>query len=211
MLQKEDIANLTNLQKVDRERLSEVLEAIEYNKIKFPIAKISQALGRDKGEVSVYLNGVKPMSDNFYTTFMKKFTHPKGTPPDSKQADTPPETFYMDTISELSKTSVNLSETNKELAAATKETALANRLLAENQKELIEFLKQSTNSQNSNQIAFSLGVRQLFDKMATAGIQLPGLWKSQEEGLVILDKLLASGVMEMQSSDTRQPEGKQNK
>ena len=41
--------------------------------MRFKVAEIVKKTGIDKGNVSAYLNGKKPMSDNFYTNFMKEF------------------------------------------------------------------------------------------------------------------------------------------
>lgn len=102
-----------------------------------------------------------------------------------------PEETYMETISDLSKIGVNLSETNKDLSAAQKDTALANRILAENQRELIEILKR-------NQVPIANGAKETpkvflseatLDLMAARGI-LQGLWKSKDEGRTKLDILV---------------------
>lgn len=61
------------LQIIDKERLDKVLSVIERHKIRFPVAEISKELVVDKGNVSAYLKGNKPMSDNFYTSFLKKY------------------------------------------------------------------------------------------------------------------------------------------
>lgn len=61
------------LQKVDQDRLDKVLRCIELWGMRFPVAKISKDMGKSKGEVSAYLSGKKPMSDNFYGTFMALF------------------------------------------------------------------------------------------------------------------------------------------
>lgn len=61
------------LQKADKDRLDKVLQLIEKVGLRFPVADISKAQGRNKGEVSTYLSGKKPMSDNFYKTFIKHF------------------------------------------------------------------------------------------------------------------------------------------
>lgn len=61
------------LQKIDKDRLDKVLATIETAKIKFPNAAIAEKTGFSKSDVSVYLNGKKPMSDNFYQTFIKHY------------------------------------------------------------------------------------------------------------------------------------------
>ena len=61
------------LQKVDKARLDRVSEVLETLNLRFPNSEISNKLGMDKGVVSSYLNGKKPISDNFYTSFMKEY------------------------------------------------------------------------------------------------------------------------------------------
>lgn len=61
------------LQKLDKDRLDKVLQVIETCKIRFPNKEISQRLGVDSGNVSAYIKGRKPMSDNFYTSFLSEF------------------------------------------------------------------------------------------------------------------------------------------
>ncbi len=73
------------LQKADKDRLDKVLQTVESYKIRFPVAEISRKLNRGKGEVSSYLNGNKPMSDNFYKTFMEEFPPKKEY--DSNESD----------------------------------------------------------------------------------------------------------------------------
>lgn len=63
----------TIINKVDKDRLDLVLKLIDDYKIKFPVATISKKLGRGKGEVSEYLNGKKPMSENFYNLFIEQY------------------------------------------------------------------------------------------------------------------------------------------
>ena len=66
------------LQKTDEDRRSAVLKILEERKIRFPVADIHKATGIDKGMISNYLNGKKPISDKFYSTFMEKFGNQKG-------------------------------------------------------------------------------------------------------------------------------------
>lgn len=65
------------LQKVDKDRLDEVLNVIQDRKIKFPLATIVKTLGADQALVSKILNGKKPMPDKFYTNFMEHFAGKK--------------------------------------------------------------------------------------------------------------------------------------
>ena len=61
------------LQNVEDIRLARLLEAVKTIGIRFPIAKISEKTGVDKGNVSAILSGKKPISDNFLEKFDKAF------------------------------------------------------------------------------------------------------------------------------------------
>ncbi len=66
------------LQKTDEDRRSAVLTVLQERKIRFPVTEIHKATGLDKGMISNYLNGKKPISDKFYSTFMEKIGGEKG-------------------------------------------------------------------------------------------------------------------------------------
>ena len=68
------------LQKVDKDRLDKVLSIIKQAQIRFPIAEIEKKMGVNKGNASAYLKGSKPMSDNFYNTFLETFRQPEPVP-----------------------------------------------------------------------------------------------------------------------------------
>ena len=72
------------LQKIDKDRLDEVSSVIKTKKIRFPIAELAKKTGLDKGQISNYLSGKKPMSDNFYTSFIEHYGHSK---PDSNVSE----------------------------------------------------------------------------------------------------------------------------
>jgi phage repressor protein C with HTH and peptisase S24 domain len=61
------------LQKIDEDRLTEVLRRIQGHKMRFPVAQIEKATGFDKGMISKFINGKLPISDNFYSTFIATF------------------------------------------------------------------------------------------------------------------------------------------
>lgn len=152
---------------------------------------LTQMLSAKKVSKRAYENILREFKEVLNnSTFMKKDTPNHTNAPDPPNKKKPDE-IYMETISDLSKIGVNLSETNKDLSAAQKDTALANRILAENQRELIEILKR-------NQVPIANGAKETpkvflseatLDLMAARGI-LQGLWKSKDEGRTKLDILV---------------------
>lgn len=58
---------------MDSDRRDKVLKILETLKVRFPVADIVKKLEVDKGVVSAYLNGKKPISDNFYAKFIKEY------------------------------------------------------------------------------------------------------------------------------------------
>lgn len=62
------------LQKIDKDRLDKVLAIIKSTGMRKPNATLMRGIPENKGNVSAYLNGKKPMSDNFYNTFIEKFS-----------------------------------------------------------------------------------------------------------------------------------------
>jgi hypothetical protein len=192
MLQK---ADYDKLDEVSKRRLDKVLEVINASSLRFPVADISKATGKGKGEISVYLSGKKPMSDNFYKTFMEKFNKSTTNGEEETKTAEPKESkdeFYMDTIKDLRHSGINLSEANKETAAATRETAMANRILAENQRDLIDILKTlhrpTVDAALNNPPNPSYVVQPYLDRIAQYGIDRKW-WKSFDEGRVVLGKL----------------------
>ena len=113
MLQKID---LDKLAAVDRDRLEEVLAIIDDKKIKFPNATISKELNKDKSEVSSYLNAKKPMSTNFYETFMKVYG--KNEPVINEEATPAHYTgrHTEDILRDVARSGVVVSEANKIMA-----------------------------------------------------------------------------------------------
>jgi len=61
------------LQNVEKDRLDKVLAVIKKAKIRFPVAELGDRLKADKGMVSAYLNGKKPISGKFYSNFIQEF------------------------------------------------------------------------------------------------------------------------------------------
>lgn len=60
-------------QKIDQQRLEWFKAQIERLGIRFPVAEIAEKTGSDQGNVSSYLKGKKPLSDNFLTKFREAY------------------------------------------------------------------------------------------------------------------------------------------
>ena len=54
-------------------RLARFLEQVKALKLRFPVADISAKTGYDKGNVSSFIKGKKPLSDNFLSKFEKAY------------------------------------------------------------------------------------------------------------------------------------------
>lgn len=61
------------LNDISKSRLERVLAILNILEITKPNAEIKRRMGGSPGNISKYLNGVLPMSDNFYTNFLEKF------------------------------------------------------------------------------------------------------------------------------------------
>lgn len=66
------------LNSISKSRLERVLAILNILEITKPNAEIKKKMGGSPGNISKYLNGVLPMSDNFYTTFLEKFKVEEG-------------------------------------------------------------------------------------------------------------------------------------
>ena len=98
----------TILKDVDKQRLAEVLQVIESLHMKFPNAEIHKKLNEDPGNISSYLNGKKPMSDNFYTSFMEAFRPKKPSKIVIKDADLGKEISKLIEITIKQQAAINL-------------------------------------------------------------------------------------------------------
>jgi hypothetical protein len=181
------------LQKIDKDRLDKVLQVLKDHKIRFPVAEVVKRLGADKGMVSAYLNGKKPISDKFYSTFMKSFNQPiKQTSPE-----------IIDTTEQ---TILKLAESNKQLALAFSHQAdaqlfqskawlvqaEASKILAETNNGLMQKIPNSNPTQpNVSEILLPW-----INRVAVNGVG--SIWETKEAGFAILDKLLVGAVMEKQ-------------
>lgn len=94
------------------------------------------------------------------------------------------ENFYMDTITDLRQIGVKLSNANEE-------TAITNRVLAENQRDLIEVLKKmhqpTADAARGSQDLPEL--KPVLVRIAKMGV--PKYWQTQKEGMQVLGKFLS--------------------
>jgi len=181
------------LQKIDKDRLDEVLATIEFAKIKFPNATITKDLGVHGGTVSEYLNGVKPMSSNFYRKFMDKYGKQEAV---NKTNDS--------TLDRLINNNTELIEAHVSVAKATEELAKANKELSEANKELTLMLKNSVNSNGQN--SYQNLAEKVLHRIAEKGV--PELWATKEEGMSKLNKYLIGAPPDITESNKLHKEGK---
>jgi len=80
------------LQKADIQRFEWLTQMVERLGIRFPVAEISEKTGFDQGNISSYLKGKKPISDNFITKFREAY---KVAGPGADQEFTPMQLFAM--------------------------------------------------------------------------------------------------------------------
>jgi len=110
------------LHKVAKDRLDKVLEILEKSNIRFHNAEIVRRTGINKSIVSDYLNGVKPISDNFYRTFLEKFPDTDNIKNNDgekiedivKKIGT--QTITERTIADLARSAILLAEANRDLS-----------------------------------------------------------------------------------------------
>lgn len=108
--------------------------------------------------------------------------------------DNPKIDEILHTITELASHGTILSEANRTIAEANRTIAAANKILSENNKDLVQMVNRISSGgvkgTSSKQYPVS---RQTLYQMAQAGI--PEHWKSVDEGLIALGKLLIGGRM----------------
>jgi hypothetical protein len=198
------------LQKIDKDRLGKVLAIIQNSEMKFPTVTIAKETGYGKSDVSVYLNGKKPMSSKFYQTFIEKF--------DKQKSNAIPETIDGTPLEKLINHNGNLIDAHKEVAIANRATAEANKLsasttnelaftnkeLAATNRELTIMLKNSINSngQNNHQNL----AEKVLHRIAEKGV--PELWPTKQEGLDKLNKYLIGAPPDITESNKQQKAGK---
>lgn len=55
------------------DRLKTIQKRINQYNIRFPVATLNREIGEDMGNISKMLKGKKPITDNFFTSFIEKF------------------------------------------------------------------------------------------------------------------------------------------
>ena len=154
------------LQKVDKDRLDKVLSLVELNKIRFPVAELSKKLGKSKGEISDYLSGKKPMSNNFYNAFIELYNIEQAKPLPAT------ESFNQNEVSLHS-----LIESN--------------RVLVETNKVLTELLQQSFSLSSAAQSSpGKLIDPYTLELLARRGV--PEYWATIEEGRLKLGSIASA-------------------
>jgi hypothetical protein len=116
------------------DRLDKVISRLKCLNIRFPGKEIYKRMGEDKGNISNYLAGKKPMSDNFYTTFLEKF------PIEGEKIVKEKKEIVEDiiTIRQLVINNTTLTDTNKDLVAEVIDGAKSMRSFISDQNRLIE-------------------------------------------------------------------------
>jgi hypothetical protein len=188
-----NLSKLTQTAKT-KEFIRKVKSLVDSGEVK-SYAIIADALDWNPSMLSNVINGRQNVPNDKYRLFSEIYQLPGDVVKETKEAE-PKESkdeFYMDTIKDLRHSGITLSEANKETAAATRETAMANRILAENQRDLIEILKvlhkPTVDSALSNPPNPSFVLQPFLDKIAQYGIDRKW-WKSFDEGRIILGKLV---------------------
>jgi hypothetical protein len=155
------------LQKTSNQKLDNVLQTIQRLGIRFPIAELSRKMKRSSGEVSAYLSNKKIMSEKFYNDFVEIFGPAKTETLIVTEKDK-----ALDTISDLSRSGLVVAEANK--------------VLADNNKQLIELLRIKISAAKESRTEQSL--EQILDLIADRGVG--SLWRSKDEGLQALGSIL---------------------
>lgn len=137
----------TMLQIIDQARLDAVLKAKEtyQNTYKRKLSQviISKEIGIGTSTVSEYLSGQKPISENFYRTFMEKYG--------SGQKEE--KIFVTDSTINKTDTQVeSLIRQNEQLTLAHRELTQANKDLAHTNRDLAANLLELTKMINSNDL-----------------------------------------------------------
>jgi len=130
------------LQIADKDRLDKVLAVIEKNKIRFPVADIHKKMGGSKGTISDYIKGNKPISENWYSTFLELFDKNNIKEVEGK---TEPQNDKLS----------SLIESNHELCEANKALSIANKDLAAAHISLIRMLEVGNQPNSGNQQGIS--------------------------------------------------------
>ncbi len=160
------------LQKADKDRLDKVLSIIEKAGIRFPVAELGDKMKVDKGMVSSYLAGKKPISDKFYSKFIQTFDIPEK--PEDKRGLAP--------IQEPNKNEESLHSLIKQCGT-----------LVETNKDLKDMLRTQMQSQAMNlpaQQHISVMLEPTLHQLALFGVGK--FWSDYDEGRIELNKILLS-------------------
>jgi transcriptional regulator with XRE-family HTH domain len=134
--------------KIDKEGLERLRRDIASLNLRFPVKTVADRLGVDRGNLSAYLSGKKPIPEKllqkFYKTFSKELSGEATK--DATSADFPMEEGYYGTsksgqqneeIEQLKKLNGDLNCTVQELLKSNRQLVDSNRMLVEANSLLI--------------------------------------------------------------------------
>jgi hypothetical protein len=172
------------LQKIAKDRLDKVLEVIENSGMRFPVTEIADRLKNDKGMVSAYIKGKKPISSNFYSNFMKEFDKPEEPNP---QIDTKNIEIHKN-FDEIVHSNAILVEAQRLSAEAILKHEDTSKMLAETNRMLVNHLlgANSNVAPRSSSNLVQKAQAKLLQDLAEAGAG--DLWETADEGLIKLGR-----------------------
>ena len=163
------------LQITAQDRLDKVSSVLKKLKLRFPVAEISDKLGIDKGMTSAYLGGKKPMSSNFYSSFMKEYG--EGFEEEKKIINNSLiNSKESPNLDSLIRQNENLTKANMDLSANL--LVLTRMLEAKNDSDLKNFVALETMKHN---------LLELLSKQLSSGVK----YQSSQEAISKLNKQFA--------------------
>lgn len=185
------------LQIKDKHRLDELLRLIETSKIRFPIAYLAQKTNTDKGNISNYLKGKKPIPDNFYTT-VKNILKGEFCEVKSDVVGIQPE------IKQLIESINGLVESNKTLSQSTA-------VISQTNAELVTMLKTGRSTENE----LSENLKEIEKRMARLGLMVTkagtGGWHNEDEALKEVNTTLYGMTPNEKAKDNYSADRKRDK
>ncbi len=184
------------LQKVDRDRLDKVLEVIKTLKIKYPNATLERDLKANSGNISAYLKGTKPISDNFYNAFMDKYVNTASEIKNSN--DKVPSVieysgrFSEEILRDVARSGAVVGEANKIIGEANRVMAVSHDKLITTNAELVSVIKMAYTQANlkgevENQKSTASELQSCLELIAKLGVEKKW-FENEDEGLVELGK-----------------------
>ena len=215
------------LQKIDKDRLDTVLQLLNDAGIRKVNSTLVRELGMDSGMVSNYLNGKKPISDNFYSAIIQKYgkgiedpvlnTIDEGASPIKTYNQKMEDAVYNLTVSNSNLAIAFVKQAvAQEVEARGREKeadariiqATANKILVEVNRDTLLKIP-NPQSAKEIQIQDSLRLSRTFEDLAKAGV--PDKWATIEEGLLFLSRLLHEAEEEKRASGMYSEKDNSNK